>query len=136
VTLSWRTCSSCPFGSLAYCAPCTDGCSQTLPRLAITVVMCVVSCHSKLPGIGKVTEKVLNSFGIQTCGELLARVGELAVVLTPLRSEWLLRASLGDADSRHHAPEPRKSLGCASCRAVRVDDRVNHAHSPKRAPVW
>lgn len=60
-----------------------------------------------IPGVGKVTEKVLGELGVKTCGEAVERRVELSRALTPGAFSWILRACLGDADTRRAPPEAR-----------------------------
>ncbi|CAG9464882.1 unnamed protein product [Pedinophyceae sp. YPF-701] len=61
----------------------------------------------KIPGVGKVTERILSSLGATTCGDVLDRRAALACVLTPVAMSSLLRSSLGLGSTTHseRAPE-------------------------------
>ena len=49
----------------------------------------------KLPGVGKVTERLLVELGFATCGDVLDRPGVLRAALGERSAAWLLRSALG-----------------------------------------
>ena len=53
--------------------------------------------------------------GVNTCGDLLASLPRIGLVVTPHRLEWLVRVSLGVASAEHSKEEEdgpgRKSIG-------------------------
>lgn len=65
----------------------------------------------KVPGIGHVTERILDAFHVTTCGALWARRVELSVCVDNFA--FLLAAALGIGPSRVRPPsrEERKSVG-------------------------
>lgn len=65
----------------------------------------------KVPGIGHVTERILDALDVPTCGALWARRGELSVCMDHF--SFLLAAALGIGASRLHRPArtERKSVG-------------------------
>ncbi|XP_069793580.1 DNA polymerase kappa isoform X1 [Narcine bancroftii] len=64
----------------------------------------------KVPGIGKVTEKMLNALGITTCTELLQQGALLSILFS--ESAWynFLRISLGLSETRVERDGDRKSM--------------------------
>lgn len=87
-------------------------------RTEIMRFLSALPCR-KVPGIGKVQEKVLSGFGVQTMGDLLHSLHKIYFVSTPAHRQFLLRASLGIEEGEGERPpeEPpegavtRKSLG-------------------------
>ena len=68
----------------------------------------------KIPGIGRVTERVLESMGVKTCGDIFEHRAELYLMDKHLGVHHLLCAYLG-IGSNHVEPnsrETRKSIGC------------------------
>lgn len=65
----------------------------------------------KVPGIGQVTERILEAFGIESCGDIWAKRVELSVSLDGI--EPLLRMALGMGPTVVAPParEARKSVG-------------------------
>lgn len=67
----------------------------------------------KVPGVGRVTERMLQALGVETCGDIWRLRVRIALVLGDASLEWLLRYHLGIASSvvepskRHE----RKSVG-------------------------
>ena len=53
----------------------------------------------RIPGVGKVTEKMLCALGCATAGELFANRMTVARVFSPGTSDWMLRVSMGIANS-------------------------------------
>jgi len=49
----------------------------------------------KIPGVGKVTERMLTELGLHTCGDLLARKGVLRAAFNERMAQWLVRCALG-----------------------------------------
>ncbi|TIB81971.1 DNA/RNA polymerase [Wallemia mellicola] len=67
----------------------------------------------KVPGIGRINERLVQSLGIETCGDILNHKVELYLLRKELQSDGLLRANLG-IFSNTVAPakkEDRKSVG-------------------------
>jgi len=60
----------------------------------------------KVPGIGRVQEKLLSSvLGVRTCGDLLAHAAELRIAFTAHTADALLRKALGCCDLSEPSPE-------------------------------
>ena len=69
----------------------------------------------KIPGIGKILEKILNGFEITTCAEILSKKMELYLAFSEGSFEFLIRAALGIGSVYH--PESRddqKSISCST----------------------
>eukprot|EP00127_Corallochytrium_limacisporum_P004532 Clim_evm2s167 gene=Clim_evmTU2s167 len=49
----------------------------------------------KVPGIGRVTQKVLNAFHIETCGDLYDRRGDLVALFSEISSGFFIRVAMG-----------------------------------------
>lgn len=49
----------------------------------------------KVPGIGRINERLVQSLGIETCGDILKHKVELYLLRKELQSDGLLRANLG-----------------------------------------
>jgi DNA polymerase kappa len=64
----------------------------------------------KIPGIGKVLEKVLNGLGIVKCQDILDRRLELSVVMSENSLNFLLRSALGQGCTQHSKAEEQKSI--------------------------
>ncbi|PWN21489.1 DNA/RNA polymerase [Microstroma glucosiphilum] len=67
----------------------------------------------KVPGIGRVTERMLQSLGVETCGDVWRLRVKIALVLGDEHLQWLLRYYLGIASSvvEPGKREERKSVG-------------------------
>ena len=59
----------------------------------------------KIPGIGRVTEKILNSFEINTVRDLYSERALIQYLFKPATSSFLLRASIGWNDNPSHEVE-------------------------------
>lgn len=57
----------------------------------------------KIPGIGRVTEKILHAFGIKTPNDLYKKRAMIRCIFKPTTSQFLLRASLGLANDTEQA---------------------------------
>ena len=86
----------------------------------------------KVPGIGHVTERILDAFGIQTCGALWEERVMLSVCMDNF--SFLLSAAMGISSSRvqPQAREARKSIGrentfAPTADAKALDAKLRHA---------
>ncbi|TIA88457.1 hypothetical protein E3P99_02573 [Wallemia hederae] len=67
----------------------------------------------KVPGVGRINERLVQSLGIETCGDITSHLVEIHLLRKELQSDGLLRANLG-IFSNVVAPskrEDRKSVG-------------------------
>ena len=55
----------------------------------------------KVPSIGRMTELILNKFGITTCQDLLDQAPEILIAFSAKSSQFLIRSSLGIARCYH-----------------------------------
>ncbi|KAJ3128202.1 hypothetical protein HK098_004948 [Nowakowskiella sp. JEL0407] len=65
----------------------------------------------KIPGVGRVTERLLTSLKIETCDDLRNNLVLLSKLLTPKIFEFLMRASIGIASTEVSDEYDRKSMG-------------------------
>ena len=98
-----------------------DGQFALAPTLGdISKFLASLPCR-KIPGIGKVLQKVLAALGLSTMGDVLSNLHRLHFVCTPSTREFLMRASVGigeedgeeDIDGARNVPAGaviRKSL--------------------------
>lgn len=75
-------------------------------RDAICQYMAALPVRS-IPGVGKVTERILLELGMKTCADVLANRGVLRAAFNERMSHWLIRCCLGiaRADQAHEDPE-------------------------------
>jgi DNA polymerase kappa len=70
----------------------------------------------KVPGVGRVCEKMLLAFGMDTCDAIVSNAGVVLKVFTPAIAHFLLRAACGcSSHTEHEESEPgigRKSISC------------------------
>lgn len=65
----------------------------------------------KIPGIGKVSEKILNELGISTCAQILAERLKLFAVFSPNSFEFFIASALGISSTQHPTEvEDQKSI--------------------------
>jgi nucleotidyltransferase/DNA polymerase involved in DNA repair len=66
----------------------------------------------KVPGIGRVSERILEAFDIKTCGDLHENLVYLEKIFSPTRFEFLMRTSLGLSTYSHSSSstEGRKGI--------------------------
>ena len=57
----------------------------------------------KLPGVGRVTEKLLAACGVVTCGEVLRNAAKLSLLLSRVAFDFVFEASLGLGESSRPA---------------------------------
>ncbi|KAG7098836.1 hypothetical protein E1B28_000740 [Marasmius oreades] len=67
----------------------------------------------KIPGIGRVTERLLESIGVQTCGDIFTQRGAISLLDKYFGLRHLLQTYLGIASNivKPHLREERKSIG-------------------------
>lgn len=67
----------------------------------------------RVPGIGRVSERLLDSIGIKTCGDIKTHRGTLSLMDKQFGLVHLLRVHLGIASNSVEPPqrEERKSIG-------------------------
>lgn len=71
----------------------------------------------KIPGIGRVTEKLLQkSLGIETCGDLIENAAKVSLLFSKTSYEFFMRSALGIASYTHKEHEEgslgRKGISC------------------------
>lgn len=77
----------------------------------------------QIPGVGKVTEQVLQALGVSTCSDLISHAALLTALLSDISSSSLIEAGLGLGATQHssrgsggggeNATEPgRKGISC------------------------
>ena len=49
----------------------------------------------KVPGVGRINERLVQSLGIETCGDITSHLVEIHLLRKELQSDGLLRANLG-----------------------------------------
>lgn len=89
-----------------------DGQYRVMPdRKTIVKFMDSLPCR-KIPGIGRVNERILESLGVTTCGEIWGKRVELWLALDG-KIDWLLKAHLGLGNTvvEPGKREERKSVG-------------------------
>ncbi|KAJ3051235.1 hypothetical protein HK097_007773 [Rhizophlyctis rosea] len=66
----------------------------------------------KVPGIGRVTERILKALGVDVCGDLGKYLVILYKLFSPIMFEFLARVSLGLGSVEVESEWDRKSMGC------------------------
>jgi len=70
----------------------------------------------KVPGIGRVTEKLLQSLSITTCGEILSNAGTILALFSPVSSSFFIKSGLGLGSTSHsdydEGDNGRKGISC------------------------
>ena len=71
----------------------------------------------RIPGIGRVAERILTSMGVQTCGDVYTHRAVINLMDHYLGLESLLKAYLGIGSNvvQPGRREERKSVGCERC---------------------
>lgn len=59
----------------------------------------------KIPGIGRMTELILNNLGVKTCSDIIAKKTELLICFRDGTARWLLMSSLGISRVYHSASD-------------------------------
>ena len=65
----------------------------------------------KIPGIGRVTEATLNSFGIHTCQDILTQKALISALFTATAVDFFVNAALGIGQTRHSDPAEEGEVG-------------------------
>ncbi|KAG0194530.1 hypothetical protein DFQ28_009737 [Apophysomyces sp. BC1034] len=65
----------------------------------------------KIPGVGRVTERVLEALGVKTCGDIYDQRNILYKLLSPISFKFMLRSYLGIGSTKLHVESARKSIG-------------------------
>lgn len=63
-----------------------------------------------IPGVGRVTERVLDALGVKTCGDIYPRRAVLYKLLSPISFQFMLRSHLGIGSTSFSADVERKSM--------------------------
>lgn len=64
----------------------------------------------KIPGIGYVSEQLLNGLGIFNCEDILSKLEEVYIVFSDSSFDFFLEAALGIGRAYHAMPQDRKSI--------------------------
>lgn len=64
----------------------------------------------QIPGVGRVTERVLEALGVIKCGDIYARRAILYKLLSPISFQFMLRNYLGLGSTSFSAEVERKSM--------------------------
>ncbi|KAL6771591.1 POLK1 [Auxenochlorella protothecoides x Auxenochlorella symbiontica] len=65
----------------------------------------------KVPGVGKVTERILSAFGVHVAADLHTHRALLAALFSPVSLDFFMRIALGLGSTRHSDPGPDGSVG-------------------------
>ncbi|KAI9251563.1 hypothetical protein BY458DRAFT_482279 [Sporodiniella umbellata] len=65
----------------------------------------------QLPGVGRVTERVLECLGVNTCGDIYPKRALLYKLLSPISFQFLLKCHLGLGTTIFDTETERKSIG-------------------------
>lgn len=117
-------------------------------RTAIIAYMSKLPVRA-VPGVGKVTEKLLTEIGLKTCGDVIANKGRLRAAFNERMSTWLLRCCLGisnadrDTAAQHgffgekgsNAPHEEGEVGRKSISSERTFRDCNDWETLKRKAV-
>lgn len=63
-----------------------------------------------IPGVGRVTERVLESLGVVKCGDIFSRRALLYKLLSPISFQFMLKNYLGLGSTSFSAEVERKSM--------------------------
>lgn len=93
----------------------------------------------KVPGIGRVTEKMLAGLEINTCGDIIKKKGIVSFLFSKISSEFFIRCAMGLGGTTHSVEEDgmhgRKGISCERTfsatgdevkLAQRLDDICHH----------
>ncbi|CEJ02848.1 hypothetical protein RMCBS344292_16842 [Rhizopus microsporus] len=69
----------------------------------------------QIPGVGRVTERVLEALGVHTCSDIYAKRAILYKLLSPAHFQFLLKSCLGLGTTIFDTESERKSVGVESC---------------------
>lgn len=65
----------------------------------------------QIPGVGRVTERVLESLGVRTCGDIYPKRAILYKLLSPINFQFLLKCYMGLGTTMFNTESERKSVG-------------------------
>lgn len=65
----------------------------------------------QIPGVGRVTERVLEALGVHTCSDIYAKRAILYKLLSPAHFQFLLKSCLGLGTTIFDTESERKSVG-------------------------
>lgn len=66
----------------------------------------------KIPGIGSVTEQILDGLEFKVCRDVRERADELLIVLTPKTFDFIFFSCWGCSRNQHSEPEDQLSVSC------------------------
>ncbi|KAK4509217.1 uncharacterized protein ATC70_007567 [Mucor velutinosus] len=64
----------------------------------------------QIPGVGRVTERVLDALGVRTCGDIYSRSAVLYKLLSPISFQFMLKSYLGIGSTTFNTDHDRKSM--------------------------
>lgn len=64
----------------------------------------------QIPGVGRVTERVLDALGVQTCGDIYSHRAVLYKLLSPISLQFMLKSHLGIGSTTFNTDVDRKSM--------------------------
>lgn len=114
---------SCPLSHASFtCCPvllCLSLPPSVTPSLTLSLP--AVCLCTQIPGIGKVTEQVLQALGVSTCSDLIKQAPLITALMSDVSSSSLMQAGLGLGATQHSSrgargpgsSEPgRKGISC------------------------
>ncbi|KAJ3178656.1 hypothetical protein HDU87_003479 [Geranomyces variabilis] len=87
----------------------------------------------KVPGVGKVQERVFNALGIESCRDLRENLPLIYKMFSKIHFQFCLRVSLGVGSTELDSSHQRKSVGCE--RTFRALSASGKAPSPMHAKL-
>lgn len=64
----------------------------------------------QIPGVGRVTERVLDALGVRTCGDIYPHRAVLYKLLSPVSFQFMLKSHLGIGSTTFNTDHDRKSM--------------------------
>ncbi|KAI8645557.1 hypothetical protein BD408DRAFT_382046 [Parasitella parasitica] len=64
----------------------------------------------QIPGVGRVTERVLDALGVRTCGDIYPHRAVLYKLLSPISFQFMLKSYLGTGSTTFNTDVDRKSM--------------------------
>ncbi|CAO3609199.1 unnamed protein product [Mucor fragilis] len=64
----------------------------------------------QIPGVGRVTERVLDALGVRTCGDIYPHRAVLYKLLSPISFQFMLKSYLGIGSTTFNTDHDRKSM--------------------------
>jgi DNA polymerase kappa len=64
----------------------------------------------QIPGVGRVTERVLQSLGVDKCSDIYTHRAVLYKLLSPISFQFMLRSYLGIGHTTFNSETARKSM--------------------------